>query len=248
MKNLVVFLVFIFWVVPVFGGEGPQAPRIPQIPACPRTTMATDCLQCHVRGNFGVRETAPDAQLVYPFTGMRVILEGGIPKGYYLLGEIESTEIRQFFEYLDGHGIKVAVIEIHSPGGALFSALRIVGLIRNWQKSGGKVEMRLYGMAFSAGFYIFTAGDVRLVDEYASLMWHEIQSFGGFGVKVETPSDKEDEAKILRGLQDVSHAYLATRGKLSKKEIDQRVAKRQEWWMTGAEAVKFGFADGFLGK
>jgi len=46
-------------------------------------------------------------------------------------------------------------------------------------------------------------------------------------------------------LQDVRNTYLATRGKLSKAEIDARVAKK-EWWMSGKEAVELGFADGFI--
>jgi ATP-dependent protease ClpP protease subunit len=32
---------------------------------------------------------------------------------------------------------------------------------------------------------------------------------------------------------------------MSKEEIDDRIRKK-EWWMTGAEAVKLGFADGLI--
>lgn len=212
-----------------------------QIISCPETTMQRDCLKCHVAGDFRVRETAPDADLVYPNDSVKII--DGI--GHFYLTEIDSKSVKQFFDYLNLHGIKRAVIEIHSPGGALFDAQRIVGLIRSWQKNGGHVTMKLYGAAFSAGFYVFTAGDVRLVDEYADLMWHEIQSFEGFGFKVTTPSDKEEAAKILRHLQDVRNAYLATRGKLSKEEIDGKISKK-EFWMSGTEAVKLGFATGFM--
>ena len=39
--------------------------------------------------------------------------------------------------------------------------------------------------------------------------------------------------------------YLATRGKLTKQEIDAKIA-RKEFWMSGKEAVEFGFADEFI--
>jgi len=242
MKKIAVFLTIMFLAVPLWAAEkgGGQKP-------CPGSTMVSDCLTCHVLlGNkFVLKETAPDAHLVYPFEGMRMIIEDGVPAGYYLLSGIDSNEIKQFFDYLDRHSIMKAIIEIHSPGGSLFDAERIVGLFRYWQSRGVKIETRLFGAAFSAGFYVFAAGDVRLVDEYSDMMWHELQSFEGFGFKISTPSDKEEAARVLRHLQDIRNIYLATRGKLTKKEIDAKISKR-EFWMSGKEAVEFGFATGFI--
>ena len=50
---------------------------------------------------------------------------------------------------------------------------------------------------------------------------------------------------MLRHLQDIRNDYLATRGKLTKQEIDAKIA-RKEFWMSGKEAVEFGFADEFI--
>jgi len=191
---------------------------------------------------FTLKETPADNHLVYPVSGMKIIGD----TGYYLLTDITAGYVEAFFAYLKSKAIKKAVIDIHSPGGALFDGQKIVGLIREWQKSGGTVTTKVYSMAFSAGFLVFAAGDRRLVDPFAELMWHEIQSYSGFGMTISTPSDKEDAARIMRHLQDVLHEYLATRGKLTKKEVDQKVSKRQEWWMSGKKAVEFGFADGFI--
>lgn len=244
MKKLLAILIIIFAASLAWAGE---ADRTFPVSKCPKTTMQTDCLKCHIEGNFKVKETLPDAQLVYPFVGMRVIIEENLRAGYYLLTGINSKEVKQFFDYLDRHDIKKAIIEIHSAGGGLFDAQRIVGLIRGWQTNGGHVITKIYGAAFSAGFYVFTAGDVRLVDEYADLMWHELQSFEGFGFIISTPSDKEETARVLRHLQNIRNSYLATRGKLSKEELDAKVSKR-EFWMSGVEALKFGFATGFINK
>ncbi len=241
MKRIIITAMILFLAVPVWAAEVGKSPITP----CPKTTMVTDCLKCHVEGNFRVKETAPDAQLIYPTESMRLIVEDGKIVGYFLLSGVDSESISKFLEYLTQHEINKAVIEIHSPGGALFDAQRIIGLIREWQSRGGHVTTKLYGAAFSAGFYIFTVGDVRLVDQYSDLMWHELQTFEGFGFKVSTPSDKEEAARVLRHLQDIRNAYLATRGKLSKAEIDAKISKR-EFWMSGMEALKFGFATGFI--
>ncbi|MBU4449622.1 MAG: ATP-dependent Clp protease proteolytic subunit [Proteobacteria bacterium] len=239
MKKLI--LVAVFLLAPVLGWAGDDKKEGFKPNACPKTTMQKDCLTCHVAGDFRVKETAPDAGLVYPNTSMKVI-DGA---GHFFLTDIDSTGIKQFFDYLATHKIKAAVIEIHSPGGALFDAQRIVNIMQTWQSRGGTVETRLYGAAFSAGFYIFVSGDVRLVSPYADLMWHEIQSYEGLGMKILTPSDQEEKTRVLRHLQDVRHTYLATRGSLTKEEIDKRVSKK-EWWMSGADAVALKYADGFI--
>ena len=241
MKKMALFLIAaILFAVPVWADEEKED-KVDQQATCPKTTMQKNCMTCHVAGDFRVRETAPDADRVYPNSSTRVI--DGV--GHFFLVDIDSVGVKQFFDYLAAHKIDAAVIEIHSPGGSLFDAQRIVNTVQAWQSRGGTVEMRLYGAAFSAGFYIFVSGDHRLVSPYSDLMWHEIQSFSGFGFKIETPSDKEEAARILRHLQDVRHTYLATRGSLTKEEIDRKVSKK-EWWMSGTEAVALGFADGFI--
>ena len=64
-------------------------------------------------------------------------------EGYFFLTDIDSDAIKKFFDYLAQHQIKRAVIEMHSPGGALFDAQRIVGLMRYWQSRGIRIEIRL---------------------------------------------------------------------------------------------------------
>jgi len=236
MKRILVIVGLLFAV----NGWAAEPPVF--VKPCPKTLMVKECLTCHVVPSFAIREANPDARLVYPFPGMKIVIEGEMPVGHYLMTHVDADQIKMFLDYLDGHSIKKAVIEIHSPGGSLFDATRILGIIKDWQARGGYVVTKVNGMAFSAGFLIFTVGDERIVEEYAALMWHEIQS-GGFGFSVQSISDKENEAAVLRGLQNHLHRYLATRCKLTKTEIDNKVSgRKQEWWMSGAEALSFGFA------
>ena len=210
---------------------------------CPRTKMTDECLKCHTTPSFKLKEPPLDETQNYPTNKMR-ILNG---KGYYYMNVIDDSDLKVFLDYLSFRKINHAVIEIHSPGGGLFAASRITNLLQHWGKSGRIVETRVYGFALSGGFLIMIAGTpgYRFVSKYSDIMWHEIISIEMFAIKISTPSDKEEEARILRHLQDVRNRWIASKGKLSKEEIDEKVRKK-EWWMTGIEAVKFGFADKFL--
>lgn len=209
---------------------------------CPVTKMTTSCLECHVKGNFRVRETPHDAHLVYPNTSTRVLPNN---VGSFVLKGMDSDAIKDAFEYFYLRNIRYVIVEIHSPGGSLFGAQRIISIIQEYQSKGVLVETRVYGFAASAGFLVFVAGDIgrRFVSPQADLMWHELLSLKLFDIS--TPADKEDEAKILRHLQDIRNNWLASRSKLSKEQIDEKIRKK-EFWMSGRQAVEFGFADGFI--
>lgn len=228
MRKAAIVMVLVLW-----GGvigcnwtlEPPWKCPIPRIAA-----TSVDCFKCHIEGDFRLKETASDAHRVYPVGLMKVIGD----TGHLIISKINSEQMRGFLGYLDSHGIKKAVIELYSPGGNAVETIRIVSLIRSWQNGGGKVETRLYGAAVSGGFMVFISGDVRLVDRYAHLMWHAAQ--GG--------SDED----MLKHIQDVANRYIASRGKITKHQIDKKIKDGKEWWMSGADAVEYGFADGFLGE
>jgi len=215
---------------------------------CPKTQIvgdATDCLMCHVRGNFAVKETLPDAAYDYPNGYMRLVKTKDGIVGYYILEEILADSIKDFLDYLEWKGIKKAVIELYSPGGSLFGAWRIIGLMNAAKSRGMVIETRCHGFAASAGFLIFISGSMghRAVSPQSELMWHELLSFKMFAI--ETPASSEDEAKILRHLQDTANEYIASRCKLTKEDLDERV-KRKEFWLNGKQAFEDGLADKLL--
>ena len=216
---------------------------------CPKTTMTSDCLKCHIASSFKLKETPPDAHLSYPGKGMKIQGWAARLKGFYLLKEIDADGVKDFFDYLDQHKIKEAVVEIHSPGGSLFDAQRIVNLFDQWRAKGGSIETQCLGLAASAGFYIFVSGDKgkRFVSRHADLMWHEIRTIEGWGLRLATPATKEDEARVFRHLQNTRNEYLATRGKLSKEKLDEMI-KYKDWWLSGKQVLDAGFADGYLGE
>jgi len=133
-------------------------------------------------------------------------------------------------------------IEIASFGGGYFDALALIAMIEELQAQGKVVETVCYGYALSAGFLILisdTPGH-RYCTSNSILMWHEIISFSFFSIQ--SVSDKESEAKIFRLLQDNVNEYIASHSSMSKEELDRRI-KFKELWVTGREALKYGFVD-----
>ena len=106
------------------------------------------------------------------------------------------------------------------------------------------IETRVHGMAFSAGLIIFANGTKghRYAAKQSEIMWHELITFAMF--KISRPSDIEDEAVILRHLQNTGNHFLAARSNLTVKQWNEKVYKK-EFWFTGEEALKIGISDGY---
>lgn len=219
------------------------------VSVCPKTRMKTRCISCHTVPDFKVKESNPHAVYDYPTSlNFRFVFgEDGKPvKGHYIVEFVRANELQNVMLYCEKHGVNYLVVELFTPGGGLAEAYKIVGLMREWTNSGHVVETRAYGLAASAGFLIFASGThgCRFVSPQAELMWHELQSLEGF--RVATPSSKEDEAKIFRHLQDTAHNWLASVSNMTKDELDAAV-RHNEFWITGVEAVEYGFADALIG-
>jgi len=214
---------------------------------CPTSKISSQdkCLTCHVAPSFKVRESDPDRLMDYPNSDTKIRTVDGEKRGFLLIEGISDRAAEQAFDYFKKHGIKHIVIEIHSPGGSLFGAARIVGMMRYYQSQGVIVETRTHGFAASAGFYILANGSKghRYVNSHSELMWHEVISFSMFSV--ESPSDKEEAARVLRHLQDTTNTRLSEVSNMTKEEVDAKIKKR-EFWMTGTESINYGFADKFL--
>jgi len=223
---------------------------------CPKTLMKEDCMRCHVMssGKWVLKETRADAHLDYP-TGTRIINYGQPDAyGYFELGEVDyssSDNIKRFFEYLGEKKIKKATIEIISGGGNLFHGWRIKGFMDEWKAQGNIVETKVRALAASAAFLVFLAGSDghRVANSTSELMMHEVASWKGgflFFEKV-TPASAEEEAKVFKHFQDTISTWIASRGKIPKEDLDNKL-KWREFWMTGKQAKEYGFADVVIGE
>ena len=76
-------------------------------------------------------------------------------------------------------------------------------------------------------------------------MFHELWTFDF--LKISSPSDKEDEARVLRHIQDGITAFVASRSILTKQEVDNLIRKK-EFWVSGIDALKYRFATKLIGE
>ena len=240
---LSIFLALALMLGMAYAGDDEDKPKEPKLQSiCPKTLMDSSCLTCHSYPSFILKEISPESRYDYPVSGMRNIGD----TVYYVIRGIDSDNVQAVFNYVEWHPpVKRIVLEIYSPGGSLFEGYKIVGLMKHMESKGYIIETRCYGFAASAGFLVMASGSKghRFVSEIQEGMWHELITFEMFAVS--GPSDKEDEARVLRHLQDTANNWLSSVSKLTKADIDLKIRK-QEFWMNGKEAVEYGFADGFL--
>lgn len=255
MKTIAAILLMVLLVIGLaFADDEEEKEEKPKL-NCPKTLIHDQdkCMNCHVMvgKEFTIKETETDAALDYPTPQMK-ILNYGKPNaiGYYLLiGDVTTPEtgaVANFFRYLEKHNISHAVMEVFSYGGGLFNGWRIKHLMDKWTAKGNIIETEVGGCAASAAAIIFVAGTdgYRTMNAQSELMFHELWTFKF--IDISSPSDKEDEARVLRHLQDTITGWLATKGKKTKEELDALMRKK-EFWINGKEALELGFADKIIG-
>lgn len=243
LLTIIISLVFLVPFKPsCFAENGiPAGMETPEVSICPETKRE-DCTTCHVAPDNSLIEKRPGANRDFPYVADMSVTDEGKTANLFIT-TISADPVAKFFEYVAWHPeITKCVFEVMSPGGSMFQAWRIVGIMDMWKARGMKIETRVHGMCMSAGFLVWINGTTRLASPSATLMWHELMKFEMF--KISRPADVEDEAVIMRGLQDTACVYLAERSKLTKKEWKDIVFKK-EFWINGKQAIKYGISDGY---
>ena len=167
-----------------------------------------------------------------------------------IYGEISSVEFwgdestpAQFIEDLNKLGA-VSEIEIHifSNGGDPFAALAMYAEIKRRSE---KVTVYIDGIAASAATLILCAGDTVYMDETSMLMVHNPYQLICFsGLNANEARELADELDKIR--EPMITAYSKKSGK-SREEVIALMdgETKQGTWLTAAEAIEFGLADGY---
>ncbi|KKN08050.1 hypothetical protein LCGC14_1060730 [marine sediment metagenome] len=144
-------------------------------------------------------------------------------------GTLTSMYFPGALEYFSTRNIKKVVMEIHSPGGNIYEMWRIISWIEKYDNI--RFETRVYGIAASAGFVIFLAGDERLVSRHAIFMWHNLASF----------------TAGARLLNKANNGYIASRTILTIEQVLEKITNDDKDWYFGAkEAIFLGIAHGYI--
>lgn len=129
------------------------------------------------------------------------------------------------------------VIEITSPGGAVFDGLALIDYVRKLRAQGYVINTHGSGLIASMATFLVQAGETRTLGANSWFMVHEISD-----VVVGNVSEVKDAAQINDRINDKLLSLLAERSSLTLKQI-KRKSERKDWYLDAEEAVEYGFAD-----
>ena len=147
-----------------------------------------------------------------------------------------AAEFESAFREVQQSKQKEVLVVINSAGGCLYSAFKIVDILKN---SNTKIVTLVRGAAMSAAALIFSCGDERIVNPNASIMIHTVRSYSG-EVSIQ---ELENEIDHTRRLQDMMCRTMAEncnkRVTFFKKKMEK---KNTDTYMTPDETLKCGLA------
>lgn len=201
-------------------------------------------LNKNVVGEYYTYEVLPE-----PLPNTIVIKRGHLTiqgdTAYIYLEHISFEMLWENFNSMRPFKVKRIILELFSFGGSLFDAMAMASLIREQEVKGTIIEVRARGLVASAGLIILVSGTkgYRYVHPVSMVMFHELKSLT---IAYDSPSDKEEAAKVERFIQEQVNHYIVDRSKISIQELRERI-QRREFWMDAQTAIKYGFADKLLG-
>lgn len=248
---LIPVLIICLSIIPsmVWGEPAPEEKEAPQAFECPYSRISDQdkCFTCHGYGRDfkKIKETDPHELFDYPINLMIYDDADGRYGAYDLddtITEFTPGMLERAFRYLRKHDVNRMIIDISSPGGSVFAGWKTKEIIDYWQHQGFDVTTQVRSIAASAAFTIFCAADERLISPTAELMQHELWTFSF--MSLDTPSDSEHKAKILRHIQETITVWLASRAGVTKDALSEKI-KKKEYWTNGVQAKHFGWATGY---
>jgi ATP-dependent Clp protease protease subunit len=172
--------------------------------------------------------------------GYRVVNRGKDDAEIYLYGVIggdwfgEGVTAKQFAADLKSLGpVKKINVRINSEGGSVFDGKAMYSLLNEHP---AKVTVHIDGLAASAASFIAMAGDEINIAEGGFVMIHNAY--------MRAMGDAREMRRAADMLETVNNTIIDTyvaRTKGDRKTIMKMMD--DETWMTGAEALKHGFAD-----
>jgi len=161
---------------------------------------------------------------------------------YMSISIMDFDGLRDKFIGLQKFHWKKMIIDLCTGGGSVFDAMAMVSLMDEQKESGKIIEIRGRGIIASAGLIVLQGGTpgYRFLDSLAMVMFHEMTSYKLF--TADTPTSSEENARILRKIQDQVISFIVSRSSISKTDLDAKI-KNKEFWMDANEAIRYGFAD-----
>jgi ATP-dependent Clp protease protease subunit len=146
----------------------------------------------------------------------------------------EGVTAKQFADDLKALGdVKTIDLRINSEGGSVFDGKAMYSLLNEHK---AKIIVHIDGLAASAASFLAMAGDEIEISEGGFVMIHN-----AYMIAMGDARELRRSAEMLDTVNNTIIDVYAARTKGDRKAIASMMDN--ETWMTGAEAVKNGFAD-----
>ena len=143
---------------------------------------------------------------------------------------IYPQKVKSFLDELDGEDIKV---RINTNGGDVFAGLAIYNQLKDYK---GNVDIKIDGIAASAGSVIAIAGDTIDPGVNGMMMIHSPLTY--------TFGNAKDLRAVADDLEKIESSIVATyMTKFKGTEDELRALMEAESYLTAEECVALGFAD-----
>ena len=169
----------------------------------------------------------------------KIMLNGNVSESYIgsiveKINEIINIDEQKMSED-SNYNPKPIKLMINSYGGTLHDANMLIGVI---ESSTTPIHTYCYGKAMSAGLYIFASGHKRFTSPLATFMYHDATV--GFTDTVEGLKASIEQSTKLRDRYD---NYIVSRTNLPKHIMDEKKKLKEDWYLSGEEAIGYGLAD-----
>ncbi|MGD1416520.1 ClpP family protease [Bacillus stercoris] len=124
---------------------------------------------------------------------------------------------------------------VDSLGGYIYDGFTLANTI---DTSETPVHTYCLGKAMSMGFLLFVVGHKRFVAESATLLYHD----GGTTLAGTFETIKQDLERNIR-LRERGNDFIVRYTNIPRSRLEEVVLMKQDWDITGAEALKLGVAD-----
>lgn len=165
----------------------------------------------------------------------------------------ENNHVYQFTVGVDANSVSKAIaklsewhrvdpdcdieIRFYSPGGSVLAGFNLFDHIVWLRNNGHNVTTVATGLAASMAGILLQAGTTRVIGKESILHLHEISTLASGKI-----GELEDELQFVKKMQARVLDIFAERAKISKARI-KALYRRQEAYLSSADALKLGFVD-----
>ena len=146
---------------------------------------------------------------------------------------IYAKDLKDEMSSMIGNPAEDIVVNINSPGGSVFEGIEIYNYLKSLPN---KVTVRINSLAASIATVIALGADELEISESAFFMIHNPWTMAGGEA-----DDLRKQADVLDQIRDVIVNIYKKNSNLSEEKLVELM--NEETWLTGAQALEYGFAD-----